>query len=337
MDEVEVLQASWRRLAAQRRLEDEPFGCTADAGVWDDVPAQLAHGLLLRDAWSSVLQSDQVKGVLCGDDLNYHTRLPLLLAQREGLIAIYCSHGALDNGFFFKRSLADAFLVKGEMERDYLERAAGVDCEKVFVGAPVDGTFGSGHESTRDAVVFFSQPYEVTGGRPDSIYHEIVPRLYSMARSTAKKLIIKLHPFESRRARQALVSSVLAGINCHDIEIVEGVPPETVISRAWCGLTVDSSVAVECALNGVPCFLCGWLDFTGDGYLQQFARFGVARALGSAEEISRIPQMVSEFCPDPAKRKLISREIDKKLLDEILFGGRRVGLNSHRVNLSGAG
>jgi len=326
-EEGRALQDAWRALARSLQSGDEQCRCAGNAGVWDYFPAHLEHGLGLREAWSCVLQSEHVTGVLCGDDLNYHTRLPLLLAQREGLNAIYCNHGALDSGFFFKKPLADSFLVKGDMERDYLERAAALEREKIFVGAPANRRFISPHSRTAEGIVFFSQPYEALGGRGDSIYHEIVPRLHSVARASGRKLIIKLHPFESRRARQALVNSALADVGSNEVEVVDGVPPEQVMSRAWCGVTVDSSVAVECAVNDIPFFLCGWLDFTGDGYLEQFARFGVAQVLNSADDIERIPQMVSDFRTDPAKLQRIWCEADPSQLDEIMFGTRQARLN----------
>lgn len=326
-EEERTLKDEWQALASRLQSEDDDFRCAANAGVWDYLPAHLAHGLQLREAWSSVLKSEKVTGVLCGDDLNYHTRLPLLLAQKLGLNAVYCSHGALDSGFFFKKALADSFLVKGEMEREYLERAAAVEREKIFVGAPANHRHISADSRNGESIVFFSQPYEVSGGRGESIYRELVPRLHSVARASRRKLIIKLHPFESRRERQALVNSALASVGSNEVEIVDGAPPEQVMSRAWCGVTVDSSVAVECAVNDIPFFLCGWLDFTGDGYLEQFARFGVARVLNSAEDIERIPQMVSDFRPDPAKVQRIWREADTSQLDEIVFGTRQARLN----------
>ena len=326
LEEGRGLQEAWQALASRLHSEDEQFRCAANAGVWDYFTAHLKHGLQLREVWSGVLQSEQVAGVLCGDDLNYHTRLPLLLAQKQGLNTVYCSHGALDSGFFFKRVLADSFLVKGDMEREYLERAAAVEREKIFVGAPTNRKYISADSRTGEGIVFFSQPYEVSGGRAESIYREVIPRLYRVARSNGRKLIIKLHPFESRQARQALVNSALADFG-KEVEIVDGVPPERVMSRAWCGVTVDSSVAVECAVNDIPFFLCGWLDFTGDGYLEQFARFGVAQVLNSADDIERIPQMVSDFRPDPAKLQQIWREADPSQLDEIMFGTRPARLN----------
>ncbi|HXJ90004.1 MAG TPA: hypothetical protein VMS18_24545 [Candidatus Binatia bacterium] len=318
--DARLLQDTWQALARQLQSEDEHFRTAAKAGVWDYFPAHLEHGLLLRDAWANVLQREPVAGVLCGDDLNHHTRLPLILANIQGLNALYCSHGALDVGFLFKKAYADAFLVKGEMERDYLEQAAGIDRKKIFVGAPRYPRLVSPGSRTGQAIVYFSQPYEVAGGRGDSIYREIVPRLYSVAQATHRKLIIKLHPFESRSARHALVRSILAGRDLDDVEILDRVPAEQIFSRAWCGVTVDSSVAVEGALVDIPFFLCGWLDFTGDGYLEQFVRFGVAQVLHTSADVERIPQMVSDFRPEPAKLQQVWREADSSQLDELMFG-----------------
>lgn len=322
-----ALQEAWQALSDVLQSEDEQFRCAAKAGVWDYIPAHLRHGLVLRDAWSRVLESEEVTGVLCGDDLNYHTRLPLLLANRQGLNTIYCSHGALDSGFFFKKPFADSFLVKGDMERDYLQRASAIEPERIFVGAPGKNVIVPVESRTGEAIVFFSQPYEVVGGRADSIYREIVPRLHALARVTGRKLVIKLHPFESTRARQELVDAALSDFRGNEVEIVAGVPPMQVIARAWCGVTVDSSVAVECAVNNIPFFLCGWLDFTGDGYLEQFARFDVAQVLRSPEDIKHIPQLVSNFRPDPARVRRIWREADPRELDQIMFGARQPRLN----------
>jgi hypothetical protein len=322
--EVSALQKAWAEFASRMRAEDEEFLCTENAGVWNYLPAYLEQGLLLRDAWSEVLQSELVAAVLCGDDLNYATRLPLFLAQKAGLNAVYCSHGALDSGFFFKKPYADSFLVKGDMERDYLERAAAIGRDRIIVGAPTSGTPVSHWPRSGEAIVFFSQPYEVIGGRPDAIYRQIIPGLYSVATANKRKLIIKLHPFESKWQRQALLKSVLADADQHKVEVIGGVPPEQVMSRAWCGVTINSSVAVECAMHDIPFFLCGWLDFTADGYLEQFARYGVAEVLQSPEDIHRIPQMVADYRADPVRRQKIWQAADPNQLDAILFATRQV-------------
>ena len=324
--ETSDLQEAWRVFRRTTLLEVKEFRYAADAGLWDYFPAHLENGLHLREAWRQLLECESVTGVLCGDDLNYYTRLPLILARHSGLGAVYCSHGALDCGLLFKMPLADSYLLRGEMERDYLQRARPIEPEKIRVGAPGKKLFFNAADRRDGPLVFFSQPYEVAGGRADEIYRELLPRLCSIAQRSGRRLMIKLHPFESQWARKELVTSILAKDVCGRVDIVGGVSPEKLISRAWCGVTVDSSVAVECALQKVPFFLCGWLDFTGTGYLRQFARFGVGRVLSAPEDIESIPQMVADYRPDSAVIERLWHESDTADLDEVLFGTRQVAL-----------
>jgi hypothetical protein len=318
-EQIAELRRYWQKFLAQPP-DVEEFRQAAAAGFWNYFPRHLEIGLRLRDAWKNLLESEPVKGVLCGDDLNYHTRLPLLLALRDGLQSVYCNHGALDGGLLFKLPLAGAFLVKGDMESDYLQRARSIASEKIFVGAP--GGNASPKEQGRPdgAIVFFSQPYEVEGGRADAIYRELLPRLHSLARRTQRKLIVKLHPFESLRDREALVARVLSREYAGQLEIISRVPVEDVMSRAWCGIAIDSSVAVECALRGIPFFLCGWLDFMGVGYLRHFARFGVAQVLDSPEQIEQIPGMAQSHRISSQTLHRVWRQADPVELEKTLFG-----------------
>lgn len=321
-EQIQELRRSWEVFRRIMLGEVDEFRYADNAGLWDYFPAHLEHGLRLRDAWKRLLESEPVKGVLCGDDLNYHTRLPLILAHRSSLNAVYCSHGALDGGFLFKMPFADSYLVKGEMESDYLQFASAIEPEKICVAAPGSNTSVSHGDHRSGALVFFSQPYEVEGGRVDQVYREVLPLLWRAAQRSGRRMIVKLHPFESKRARKALVTSILPEAGHDRLEIVSGVPPELVMSRTWCGVTVDSSVAVECALRQIPFFLLGWLDFMGFGYLQQFERFGVGRVLNTPESVEQIPEMVAGYRPPGTER--IWHEADPAQLDEIIFGTRQL-------------
>jgi hypothetical protein len=205
-----------------------------------------------------------------------------------------------------------------------LQRARAIEPEKIWVGAPGSNTPMERDHGNRCGgdLVFFSQPYEVEGGRADEIYRELLPRLCSAAQRSARKVIVKLHPFESRQARKALITSILSK-DIHDqVELVSGAPEE-ILSRTWCGVTVDSSVAVECALRKIPFFLCGWLDFTGLGYLQQFARFGVGQVLKTPESIEQIPELVACYRADVAAIEQLWHEADPAQLDALMFGIRQ--------------
>lgn len=324
-EETLELRNAWEVFLRTTLQGVDKFRHAANAGLWDYFPTHLESGLRLREAWRRLLQCEPVKGVLCADDLNYYTGLPLILAGRQGLNSVYCSHGALDGGLLFKMPVADSYLVKGEMEGDYLQRARAIKPENIWVAAPGSNApvASNGDEGSGD-LVFFSQPYEVGGGRADEIYREVLPRLYFAAQRSARKMIVKLHPFESKQARKVLIAAILPKGAHDEVDIVSGAAPEEILSHTWCGVTVDSSVAVECTLRKIPFFLCGWLDFTGLGYLQQFARFGVGRVLDAPESLEQIPEMVAAHRADPVVIARLWHAADPAQLDEIMFGNRQM-------------
>lgn len=330
--EAQELIEAWKVLQAElSQIELLRHGFRA--GVWDYFPRHLENALRLRDAWQLLMTSEPVTGVLCADDLNYYTRLPLILAKLMGRNAIYCYHGALDGPLLFKKSYAEHYLVKGEMEKEYVLRVSEVEPARIEIGAPAEAghahiCHGPAQWSAGQAgdLVLFSQPVEVSGGRADEIYRQILPRLAEVAHRTRRKIVIKLHPFESMRGRERLLRAVLPVEQAVGIE-VSSMPASEIMKRTWCGIGVDSSVAVECTLRGVPYFLCGWLDFNGFGYMQQFARYGAGVLLETPGEIHSIPERLSqatESTQDASRTRPLWQVAEDARLDEIMFGSSRV-------------
>ena len=319
--EIGELLRAWALLQLQLH-ELKELRVSFEANLWDYFPRHLKNGLRLRDAWQLLLFSEPVRWVLCADDLNYYTRLPMILAKRMGLKAIYCYHGALDGGLLFKKSYADLNLVKGQMEREYMLRVSDVDPQRIAIAAPTDPVDGAAKITSDDArtgdLVFFSQPYEVWGGRTENIYGEILPRLATVAEQINRKVIVKLHAFESVKNRERLLGAVLPPERRSRFEI-SCAPASTVMPRTLCGVGPDSTVCVECAQHGIPYFLCGWLDFNGFGYMQQLARFGAGIMLETPDAILAIPKKLSGFKLDRSKIQQIWQPVDDKHLDQIIF------------------
>jgi hypothetical protein len=320
-ESTELLKA-WSALQTELGKSDE-LRQRIQAGVWNYISSQLEIGLRLRDMWCILMSSEPVTGVLCGDDLNYHTRLPLILAKSMGRRAIYCSHGALDGGLLFKKSYADLHLVKGEMERDYMLQVSDIKPERVEIAAPAEacrdiGTAILGHSAPSE-IVFFSQPYEVVRGRGGEIYREILRPLVAVAQELNRNIIVKLHPFESVRGRTRLLRSFLSADEFERVEVSRA-PASEILPRTLVGIGLDSSVAVECAQREIPYFMCSWLDFNGFGYMRQFARFGVGRLLNTPDEILSIPQRLADFVPDRSRIRRFWQPTDEQRLDQLLFG-----------------
>jgi hypothetical protein len=324
-DEYPELLAQWRAL--RRDLEFVPEIVMLDrVGLLDSFPKLLRQGLGIRDAWSNVLDTEPVQAVLCADDSNPYSHIPLLLAARRGLPAIACHHGALDGRHLIKRSHADVILAKGKMEEDYLVRICGLPAEKVEIGAPVRQPRPNRRalDSVLPAwIVFFSEAYEGESGRGEEFYRDLLPPLADLALQTGRKLVVKLHPFEGKRERTSLLARLLTSSQLAVTTVISGALTPDLLHQTWFGITVLSTVAVECAMHEIPCFLCPWLEYSPYGYIQQFSRFGVGYVLQSPAEIPAIPRILETHLFQPDLGRDLWQPIAPNRLEELLSGTRK--------------
>ena len=219
---LEILR-KWRNLEPSLKLSPE-MGLLFRAGRMEKFPNHFRDGLAVRNAWRNVFSQEHVAAVMCGDDSNPFTRLPVLLARQQGVPTLDFHHGALDGRFLMKELSSDLYLAKGEMERDYLLRICGLPPERVTVAGPPRRSMPAHRQGSDEAapIWFFSEPYESGGSRTEEIYRELLPPLAGLAREFGRKLVIKLHPFESLSDRTALVANVLPPEDAALVEVVEG-------------------------------------------------------------------------------------------------------------------
>ncbi len=316
--EIHELQLTWKKLSSEGIPVGDGMHLAIELGIFDDFSSNLEQGLRIRDAWRNVFASENICAVGCGDENVPTTRVPVLLARRRGIPTFYFEHGAL-NALLPLRALAcDTYVAKGEMEQDYMIQHCAVPASRILVGAP------SGRQSGRQgedgsSIVFFSEQYELSSGRTQSFYREVLPRLCALARQCGRRVIVKLHPFESPRLRTRIIGNTVSREDRKLIDIVHGPITPELMQRAWCALTLESSVAVECAMNGVPCFLCGWFEISFAGYAKQYIKFGAARRLESPEEIASIPDLLRHYSITPDVQERLWHPISPQTLDEMLF------------------
>jgi hypothetical protein len=336
-DELQKLESGWKQLE-QSLQEDPAFRLPAHLEILKKGRHWLRWGMAVRDAWMRVFETRAVVGCLCADDSNPYTRIPLLLAELRGIPAVACHHGALDCRMAFKNPRFSNYLAKGEMERDYLERICGVDPNRIRVGAaapvetrraasPAGEETGQAHERA-PAITFFSEPYEADFWRVEAIYREVLPRLCSAARRSGKTVVLKLHPFESARQRRSLVKRILSEEDRNLVSMTDAPLSGEILRQTWCAVTVESTVAFECASAGVPAFLCGWLRHAYAGYAPQYVRFGVGRMLEVPDDLLRIPDMVRASMPDADTAHRLVQPISPEALSVVLCQPPASGLRS---------
>ena len=296
--ETVSLLESWKLLRKQLVAGAEEFS-TADAvGVLGRIPALLPWGIALRDAWSQVFESENVTACLCADDSNPPSSIPLILAKKRGLPALACHHGALNYMMAIKQHFADFYLVKSEMEQDYVQHTCGLAPEKIVMVAPASSKLlPLPREVRRSApwLVFFTEPYQTGEWRKDEVYRDLLPRLCSLAQTCGLRLVFKLHPFESVKGHRRMLRRLLPEQG-RRIEVIAGPPSNQFWNNIRLALTVQSSTALECAALGIPVFLCAWLRDSWSGYVKQYGRFGVGQVLESPEQIAEIPRLLASQC-----------------------------------------
>jgi hypothetical protein len=297
--EFTEIESRWHSLLKELGGVSE-FEILTRLGYLDNFPQRFRRGIEVRDAWRNVFDAEPVQGVLCADDSNPYTRIPLLLARERGLPNIACHHGALDGRYVYKRTYGDVIWAKGKMEEDYLVRKCGVPAERVEIAAPaLPANWRRREHSQRDTfrpyLLFISEAVEVSGGRSEEFYRDLLPPLADLALATGRELVVKLHPFESKSERASALERVLSAEQHAATRMVSGPFTEELFEKTWFGITILSTVAIECAIRGIPCFLCKWLECWPYEYVEQFLRFGVGIGLNDPGEIRKIPEYLQQY------------------------------------------
>ncbi len=330
--EIASLLQHWVKLNDELQASPE-MRVLSQAGVLNSLPNWIRDGISVRNAWLGVLMREPVQAVLCGDDSNRYTRLPVLLAAARRIPTVDFHHGALDGYYLLKNLPCDVYMAKNEMERDYQVRVCGMPNDRVVVAAPAPQSIRSlderslaqrsfaAHGKAGSAIVLFSEPYDVLGMRSEEVYREIVPPLCRLAREHGRDVILKLHPFESRAERNNLLRDVLAHEDFALVKIVDGPLTAELMTNTWFGVTIESTTVLDCLQNGVACFLCGWLTLSPYEYPEQYARFGVGEILARAEQIADIPRRVEEFRNRPAHRAALGQIAESDLFGQWLGRG----------------
>jgi len=157
-----------------------------------------------------------------------------------------------------------------------------------------------------------------------------LPPLADLALATGRELIVKLHPAESESERAALLAGVLTAQQKRATRLVTGQLTEDLLSKAWFGITILSTVAMECAVRGIPCFLCQWLECWPFGYVEQFIRFGVGIGLNAPGEIAKIPEYLQAHSLHADVRENCWQPVSEGRLRELLNESPRAFVTASR-------
>jgi hypothetical protein len=329
--EISSLSERWEALRT-RLIDSAPeYKSGAAVGLFDRIPSLLHWEITIRDAWTRLFDSENIRSCFSADHTNPYTRIPLLLARHAGIPAVACHHGALDAWMAITTHEADCYVAKSEMEYDHMTRVCGINTDKVLQVAPPhslesfprprDSEIAPGLDIQKKRwLVFFTEPYGLGLWRVEEVYGELLPPLCALAERCGLKLVFKLHPFESERGHRNLLLRLLPREKVRGIEIITGPIPEELWRNARIALTVQSSVALECVARGIPIFLCGWLGDSFPSYVQQYQRFGIGHLLERPAQINDIPNILESTLAHLNPRHNPPNPVAAETLRELLLG-----------------
>ena len=296
--ELKQLLEQWGHVRQALIKNNTAFELLDRNGAFNALPAFLRRGLILKAAWKKAFETLRPDSLFCGDENNSDMRLSTLVAKSLGIRTVSFHHGALDCSMYLKPLSSNFYLTRSLMEYDYLS-----NIDMLSTGALIKPNVCeiSLHRrevlerSNEGLIIFFSEPYECGEGRVDEIYRSILKPLLKIARSDHRRIIVKLHPFESVKQRTKLIRNIVTPEDLAMIQVIEGPLDSELLEQAWFVITLKSSVVIDCAEKNIPCFMCKWLDYFCNGYIDQFAKFGAGLLLNKQEEINDIPLFLLKY------------------------------------------
>ena len=333
-EECSTLLVRWNDVQHGLLENNSVLSVAKKMGAFDGFPKFLRNMLRVRDAWRAVLFSEPVTAVLSADENNPTTRLPIALARSRRLRTLCCEHGALNLSLGIRSLVSDQYLVRGEMARDYAVNYCGLSAARIVIGSPPEPgeETPAPNQGTKDWIVFYSEAYELFNARTQGFYAELLPELCLLAKTMSCKVVVKLHPFESFRGRKAIINRVLDKEQRPLVKIREGPMTPDLFQRAVCSFTVESSVAVESTINGVPCFLCSWFDPSWYGYGKQYVKYSAGYQLKSPQAIREVPDILKDFQVSEAIRLKLRTTISAGYLDSLLSANDPKEVGSSNVS-----
>lgn len=293
--ELKQLLEQWGCVRQSLIKTNAEFELLDRIGAFNTLPAFLRRGLILKEAWKKSFETLRPNSVFCGDENNFDMRLSVLIAKSLGIRTVSFHHGALDCSMYLKPLSSSFYLTRSLMEYDYLSKS-----DMLFTRALIKPNIreisplnrGMLDRSNENLIIFFSEPYECGEGRVDEIYRSILKPLLKIAHSEHRRIIVKLHPFESLKQRIKVIHNIVKQEDLSMIQVIEGPLDSKLLEQVWFVITLKSSVVIDCAEKNIPCFMCKWLDYFCNGYIDQFAKFGAGYVLNKQKDINDIPMFL---------------------------------------------
>lgn len=205
-------------------------------------------------------------------------------ARRRGIPTILLQHGILGDYCQLSDPPVDHYVVRGTFWRDFL--AASPRARAHVLEASGGGQHSKHATVSRDAILFLTAPYGLSGFQHLSDLDDILRTLLAVAANHDRELIIRVHPQEDIGFYQNKISQwVQAGQHSIRLSYSQGSGLDALLGRAAVAVTYCSTVFLDCLRHHVPIVSFGWHDFS---YKRQIEAWGVFHFAEDLAGLSRL-------------------------------------------------
>jgi len=220
------------------------------------------------------IEATGAQAILTGNEFASSDRAAIHLARNLGLRSAVRQHGVLDYHYRHDPVLADEFWLWDEPTREIFSRMRPESASRFRV-APRTNYASNQSLKRRDAIVLFSQPYELIPLSGKDLLNEVLPSFLEAARRLNLEAVIKLHPMETVSGRAGILRPYLSVL-----EIQKEIPVSDLLSRTAVAVVLDSSVVVDCRDACVPVVGIGWYPGI---YVHELEQLGYVRLASSPQ------------------------------------------------------
>jgi hypothetical protein len=238
------------------------------------------HRALRR--WCEAVQPEMIVVGNAGDE-----RVLLLRQDAERIPRVLLQHGIMHWTYAVTDEPVDVFLLRGPFfQRSVNEK---LRLKTVVRNFPEPATTGSHPgNNQREDILFITMPYDVPALFHRKDLEDILRSLLMVARSTNRRLVIRVHPNEKISAYQQAVADLQRELSLRvEVAYSQGVGANEVFARSCVAVLHFSTMFLDCLRHGIPIVSFGWHEFPNKRQFEAEEIFNFANDLSHLEELVR--------------------------------------------------
>jgi hypothetical protein len=212
---------------------------------------------------------------------------PLLqLARARGIPTVLLQHGILGDYYQLMDQPAETLLVRGEFWKEFV--AEKMRNRTRVLNIPSESAPAQTASKEDGKILFLTSVEAALTHTHESDLRDILTCLLRVAGTTARTLVVRVHPMETIGYYLKMVEKLSSDLNLRvNVEYSQGPGLTAILENTSVAVTYSSTVFLDCLRLGIPIVSFDWHDFAYKSLIQQHGIFNFAKDLSDLEKLIR--------------------------------------------------